>query len=86
MLTLKNRFEKFMLSTKGVESVDLLMKNSIIKRRQRADYLACNRRVVIEQKSLDVNPPLLKFEWVRWWWGASGGRGQGRAKPGAANP
>jgi hypothetical protein len=31
-------------------------------------------------------PPLLKFEWVRWWWGASGGRGQGRAKPGAANP
>ena len=30
--------------------------------------------------------PLLKFEWVRWWWGASGGRGQGRAKPGAANP
>ncbi len=56
MLTLKDRFEQLMLSAKGVESVDQLMKNSVIKGRQSADYLACNRRVVIEQKSIDVNP------------------------------
>jgi hypothetical protein len=37
-------------------------------------------------QNMRINQPLLKFEWVRWWWGASGGRGQGRAKPGAANP
>jgi hypothetical protein len=55
-MTLKDRFEQFMLSTRDVESVDQLMKNSMIEGRQRADYLACNRRVVIEQKSLDVNP------------------------------
>lgn len=45
-----------MLSTSGVESVDQLMTPCVLEARQRADYLACNRRVVIEQKSLDVNP------------------------------
>lgn len=55
-MTLNDRFEQFMLSTRGVESIDQLLKQSVIEGRQRADYLACNRRVVIEQKSIDVNP------------------------------
>jgi hypothetical protein len=45
-----------MLSTEGVESIDDLLKRRVVKGRQRADYLACNRRVIIEQKSIDVNP------------------------------
>jgi hypothetical protein len=45
-----------MLSKKGVESVDHLLKHCVLEGLQRADYLVCNRRVVIEQKSIDVNP------------------------------
>jgi hypothetical protein len=56
MLTLKDRFEQFMLSKKGVESVDHLLKHCVLEGLQRADYLACDRRIVIEQKSIDVNP------------------------------
>lgn len=55
-MTLKDRFEQFMHSTRGVESIDQLLKQSVVEGRQRADYLACNRRVVVEQKSIDVNP------------------------------
>jgi hypothetical protein len=56
MQSLKDRFEQFMLSTAGVESIDDLLKHCALKARQRADYLACDRRVIIEQKSIDVNP------------------------------
>jgi len=56
MLTLKDRFQQFMLSTKGVESIDHLMRHYVLEGRKRADYLADNRRVVIEQKSIDINP------------------------------
>jgi hypothetical protein len=56
MPTLKGRFPQFMLSTEGVESVDDLLKHCVLEGRKRADYLACDRRVVIEQKSIDVNP------------------------------
>jgi hypothetical protein len=56
MPTLKDRFQQFMLSTEGVESVDDLLKHCVLEGRNRADYLACDRRVVIEQKSIDVNP------------------------------
>ena len=47
-----------MLSTPGVESIDDLVRprESKLTGRQRADFLASDRRVVIETKSLDVNP------------------------------
>jgi hypothetical protein len=32
------------------------LKHCVLEGRKRADYLACDRRVVIEQKSIDVNP------------------------------
>ena len=56
MESLKERFERFMLSTKGIESIDALMKDCNLPGRQWADYLASNRHFIIEQKSLDVNP------------------------------
>jgi len=58
MMSLKKRFERFMLSTPGVESIDNLVRprESELTGRKRADFLACDRRVVIETKSLDINP------------------------------
>jgi hypothetical protein len=53
---LKERFEQFMSILKGAENIDGLMKQCVLPGRQRADYLAFDRRVIIEQKSLDVNP------------------------------
>src|ERR1700722_13169427 len=57
-MSLKERFERFMLSTPGVESIDNLMRqhDRELAGRKRADYLACDRRVVIETKSVDVDP------------------------------
>jgi hypothetical protein len=45
-----------MLSTPGVESIDEILRHRAPVDLQRADYLACDRRAVIEVKSLDVNP------------------------------
>ena len=45
-----------MLSTPSVESIDELLRHRAPVDLQRADYLACDRRAVIEVKSLDVNP------------------------------
>ena len=56
MTTLKARFESFMSALGGVENIDTLMKRCNLPGRQRADYLAFDRRVIIEQKSLDVDP------------------------------
>jgi hypothetical protein len=56
MATLKERFEGFMSVLDGVENIDTLMKECHLPGRQRADYLAFDRRVIIEQKSLDVDP------------------------------
>jgi hypothetical protein len=52
----KERFERFRLSIPGVESIDALLRYRARTGLQRADYLACDRRVVIEVKSLDVSP------------------------------
>jgi hypothetical protein len=56
MTSLKQRFQRFMLSTPGVESIDDLvrLRESELTGRKRADFLACDRRVVIETKSLDI--------------------------------
>jgi len=56
MPNLKERFERFMSILPGVEHVDALMEQCNLPGRQRADYLAFNRSVIIEQKSLDVDP------------------------------
>jgi hypothetical protein len=55
LLNLKERFERFMSGLDGAESIDALMKQSNLPGRQRADYLAFNRDVIIEQKSLEVD-------------------------------
>jgi hypothetical protein len=56
MQTLKERFEEFILSLNGVESVDRLMAQRDLPGRKSADFLALNRCVIIEQKSLDIDP------------------------------
>jgi hypothetical protein len=56
MTTLNQRFHRFMLATAGVESIDRLLLRCATKNGQRADYLASSRRVVVEVKSLEVNP------------------------------
>jgi len=56
MAPLKERFEQFMLSEKGVESIDRLMEQCDLPDRKRADYLAFDRCAIVEQKSLDVDP------------------------------
>jgi hypothetical protein len=57
-MSLKKLFERFMLSTPGVESIDDLVRprERELTGRKRADYLAYDRRVVIETKSFDFDP------------------------------
>jgi len=52
-LSLKERFERFMSSADFAESIDALTVANQTPGRQKADYLAFNRSVIIEQKSLD---------------------------------
>jgi hypothetical protein len=52
MPTLKERFERFMSVLEGVENIDTLMKQCDLPGRKRANYLAFNRHVIIEQKFL----------------------------------
>ncbi len=52
-LSLKERFERFMSSSDFAESIDALTVANQTPGRQKADYLAFNRSVIIEQKSLD---------------------------------
>jgi hypothetical protein len=55
-VTLENRFKQFMASLSGVESVDALLPPGSFVGKQRADYLVANRRVVLELKTLKVDP------------------------------
>jgi hypothetical protein len=55
-VTLENRFKQFMASLSGVESVDALLPPGSFVGKQRADYLVVNRRVVLELKTLKVDP------------------------------
>ncbi len=55
-MTLKERFAQFMLSTPGVESIDEILRSYTVPGKQRADYLACDRNVVVEVKSIEKNP------------------------------
>jgi hypothetical protein len=52
-LSLKERFERFMASGDLAERTDALTLTDQIPGRRKADYLARNRSVIIEQKSID---------------------------------
>lgn len=52
-LSLKERFERFMSLGEFAESIDALTITNNVPGRRKADYLACNRSVIIEQKSID---------------------------------
>jgi hypothetical protein len=51
--SLKERFVSFMSSGDFVEDIDALVRSGYPNGLQKADYLAWNRSVIIEQKSLD---------------------------------
>jgi hypothetical protein len=53
--TLKTRFEEFIATLPGAESIDALMARHGLRGQERADYLAFDRKVIIEQKSLEVD-------------------------------
>lgn len=55
-MTLENRFKQFMASIHGVESVDTLLPPGSFEHKERADYLCANRRIVVELKTLKVDP------------------------------
>ena len=58
MTSLRERFKRFMRSTPSVEDIDDLVRprESELVGRKRADFLAYDRRVVVETKSLEVDP------------------------------
>lgn len=51
--SLKERFASFMSSGDFAEDIDALIRSGYLDGLQKADYLAANRSVIIEQKSLD---------------------------------
>jgi hypothetical protein len=53
LLSLKERFGRFMSTTDFAESIDTLTLRDNIPGRRKADYLALGRSVIVEQKSID---------------------------------
>jgi hypothetical protein len=56
MSRLRQRFEQFVKTLDGFESIDTLLERSGQQGMKRADYLLQNRNIVIEQKVLQSNP------------------------------
>lgn len=56
MATLKQRFEAFIQTVDGFEDIDTLVKGRDLPGKNRADYLLHGRTVIVEQKSLEVDP------------------------------
>jgi hypothetical protein len=56
--TLRTRFELFVKTLDGFESIDFLLKSQEQKHegKKRADYLFQGRSIIVEQKTLEVNP------------------------------
>jgi hypothetical protein len=54
--SLSYRFEAFVQTLDGFESIDVLLKDADPPRKKRADYLLHNRGFVVEQKVLRSNP------------------------------
>ena len=55
-VTLESRFKQFMASLSGVEPIDALLPPGSFENKHRADYLWADRRVVMELKTLKVDP------------------------------
>jgi hypothetical protein len=53
---LKERFEVFIRNLAGTEQIDAVLAGPDVPDMKRADYLLANRRIIAEQKSLDVDP------------------------------
>jgi SEC-C motif len=53
---LKDRFEALIRTFDGFEHIDTLLGANAPKGKNRADYLLCRREIIVEQKSLDVDP------------------------------
>jgi hypothetical protein len=56
MANLVERFEAFIKTVRGFESIDDLLKDVHLKGKKRADYLLWDRQIIVEQKVL-VNDP-----------------------------
>lgn len=56
MSRLSQRFESFVKTLDGFESIDALLQKADPPGKKRADYLLQNRQVVLEQKALCSNP------------------------------
>jgi hypothetical protein len=54
--SLRERFERFVTTLDGYESVDVLLRASNPRGLQRADYLLSQRSTIIEQKTLEQDP------------------------------
>ncbi len=63
-MTLKQRFELFLTGLQGCESIDALLHGSNITKK-RADYLLASRAVIIEQKTLEVDPETKASQFFR---------------------
>jgi hypothetical protein len=56
MSNLRERFEMFIKTMRGFESIDELLKDVHLEGKKRADYLLWDRQIIVEQKIL-VNDP-----------------------------
>jgi hypothetical protein len=56
MANLLERFESFIRTVRGFESVDELLRNRHLESKKRADYLLWEREVIVEQKVLVDDP------------------------------
>jgi hypothetical protein len=56
MTSLKERFETFIRAFDGFENIGALLKDCDPIAKNRADYLLSGRAIIVEQKSLDVDP------------------------------
>jgi hypothetical protein len=56
MTNLQERFEGFIRTMSGFESIDELLKDVHVEGKKRADYLLGNRKIIVEQKVLIDDP------------------------------
>lgn len=54
--SLRDRFEAFVRTLTGFEGIDALLQTANRQGKKRADYLFWDRRVIVEQKSLEADP------------------------------
>lgn len=54
--TLRARYEAFVRTLDGFEDIDALLKTKTLAGTKRADYLFQNRSMIVEQKSLEIDP------------------------------